>query len=187
MDDFGPHPSEQDGSSGGCLRILLSLVIEVILIAVLLWQKGLLDRLRITPSDDGTKESRVPAEGTDPAVVDALQQFHRAQQTVRAEHGEYAAATEDLVGVAGVDSKTASATDPAAPYHGYYFTCPRDYARRRLDPAKEFIVAAEPAEYGKTGTFTYVIGPKGIVLGKDMGGRRITNVSQIDKTWQQVR
>jgi hypothetical protein len=73
-----------------------------------------------------------------------------------------------------IDSAFAVATSPGRPRRGYYFVdilgCWEGGSCQRYDPAVEFGLCAVPAEYGVTGTYTYIMDITGATCQKDTGG-----------------
>jgi Protein of unknown function (DUF2950) len=93
-------------------------------------------------------------------------------------------------------------SQPGAPYHGYTFriltaqgpSAPGG-AHGYVEDGKMksgFAMVAAPAEYGKSGVMTFIVGPLGIVYEKDLGpstaesARKITRFDP-DESWTPVR
>ncbi len=94
------------------------------------------------------------------------------------------------------------ATDPPAPYHGYYFrilTAQGAHApggaRSYMDGdkmTKGFALLAWPADHGSSGIMTFMVGPQGVVFQKDLGdgteaaAKAITTYDP-DESWDPTR
>ncbi len=88
------------------------------------------------------------------------------------------------------------------PFHGYYFgilntqgsSAPgglRDYIRDDV-MSRGFAFVAYPAEYGKTGVMTFIVGPQRVIYQKDLGpttGDKASIMSQFnpDGSWTEVK
>jgi hypothetical protein len=94
------------------------------------------------------------------------------------------------------------ATDPPAPYHGYYFrilTAQGAHApggaRSYIDGdkmTKGFALVAWPADHGSSGIMSFLVGPQGVVFQKDLGdgteaaAKAITTYDP-DESWDPTR
>ena len=69
-----------------------------------------------------------------------------------------------------------SAVSPSTSNSGYYFV-QANVAR------DEFQLYATPCQYGRTGRLTFYIDQQGIILTKDMGGRKVDPAVAPDSSW----
>ena len=166
----------------GVVLCVLAILLAVLVAVPFLWYYGVFGEFSLVLAEDGMRVEHTTAGEQQGEVIAALTGFVQAQKTFKQEYGSYAASTEALIGVDGTDTNAAVSTSPIMHHHGYYFNVPAKYGPGRLDLRRDFILVAEPAEYAP-GTPTYAVGPKGIVLQKDMGGTRVTNVTQINGSW----
>ena len=85
------------------------------------------------------------------------------------------------------------------PYHGYYFKVLKGQGPDAPMGQMDFVVggamiggfalAAAPADYRVTGVKTFIVGPDGVVYGKDLGPDSVKTFQEMDKynpdkTWQ---
>jgi hypothetical protein len=181
-----PTSPKASGWKGGC--ILAGVLAASVLIALLaLYHFGILGDTEVILSEDGVRVEHSTESERQGDVIDAVRAFAAAQTQFKARYGSYAVQPMSLMGVGDVDGDMGTASSPIMAYQGYYFIFPMKYGAGNVNFSKDFVLVAQPAEYGATGRLTYAVGPKGIVLKKDLGGVEVTNVSQIDATWKQVR
>ncbi len=166
----------------GVLLCVFAFLVAVLVAVAVLWYCGVFGEFSLELAEDGMRIEHTTAGERQAEVIAALRGFVKAQKAFKREYGSYAASTEALISVDGADANAAVSTSPIMCHHGYYFNVPAKYGRGRLDLRRDFILVAEPAEYAP-GTPTYAVGPKGIVLQKDMGGTRVTNATQINGSW----
>jgi hypothetical protein len=74
-----------------------------------------------------------------------------------------------------ISGSFAGATSAAAPISGYWFVDMKSRAGKPFDAAKEFGLCGVPAEYGRTGRDTLIIGEEGTTYRKDTGGKPVTD------------
>jgi len=87
----------------------------------------------------------------------------------------------DLYRVGGPDSEgellemipveMARATSPAQPFNGYYFVDLTGDGKRSYDYRTDYGICAVPADYPRTGLYTFVIDPTGTAYYRDIGGK----------------
>ncbi len=74
-----------------------------------------------------------------------------------------------------IDEAMAKAAKGGTPKHGYVFSDMKTIAGKPLDWTNDFGLCAVPAEYGKTGTLTFMIATNGTVFSKDTKGAAVTD------------
>lgn len=115
-----------------------------------------------------------------------------------ARRGEPRSPLGELVASASGEGEDLAARKEPAPFHGYYFRIltaqgsaapggAMDYVKDG-DMSGGFALIAWPAEYGATGITTFIVGPEGTVLEKDLGDDTAASARSItrfdpDATW----
>lgn len=115
-------------------------------------------------------------------AIRALRRLRAAQEKHKAKHGTYARGLGSLVADDPGCAPIATSHVRLAPYGGYYFSSIIQQGAGFVDHNKGFLIVALPAEPGRSGHRTFVIGRTGAVLGKDAGGEAITDAEQV-KGW----
>jgi len=186
-----------DKSSRGCGLCGIAAALFLAAAAGLggLYYSGMLSGFRLEFGEDGPDIAYASQADEEAAVLDALKEFAAAQKGFHKKYGAYSSDIGALLTV-DKDLKGALAEHPPVPaaelprpellllYHGYYFSMPLSQGTGRVDLKSGYVIVAEPVPGGSKPTFA--IGPAGTVLRKEMGGRRITNVSQINAAWTPV-
>ena len=168
----------------GCLACLVVLVVFVLIatgIVIAIIRLGVFTKLKSAVT------SVVHEKEQENAILQALRDFASAQTIHKAKYGVYAAHPEILNGMGKVTPKIATAVDPARQYNGYYFIGLEKQGPGTVNPKTGFAFVAIPAEYGQTGRFTYLIGPKNTVFRKDLGGKTIEEAPASVGSWEEVR
>jgi hypothetical protein len=112
--------------------------------------------------------------------------------------GEPRSPLGELVAAAAGEGEDLAARKEPAPFHGYHFrvitaqgpSAPggaMDYVKNG-EMTGGFALIAWPAQYGATGITTFIVGPDGTVLEKDLGAETAATVASItrfdpDATW----
>lgn len=129
--------------------------------------------------EQGTEESVADAEQV---VIGALERYAGAQARHHASAGRYAtslAALEGLPdGMSGADFGAASAD-----FHGYLFIAVEMNGATPMDYRKDFVLVAFPAYYPASGSRSFAIGPKGIVIAKDGHWTPVVNATELS-SWR---
>jgi len=125
--------------------------------------------------------------GSEEAAVDALIRLAVAQAEYKKWNGSYVAVPALLAGMPGLDQNITSSSSPQSTYHGYYFIGIQEQGRGKVDLKTGYVFAAVPADYGGNSIQTFVIGPNGKILGKDIGDAPPQNANEIDSTWEVVK
>ncbi len=107
-------------------------------------------------------------------AAQALKDYVTAQLAWHEANGRY---TYELEVLEGLPPGMAAASSPDSGYHGYYFTQVELNGSVPMNYEHEFVLCAVPCEYGVSGTRTFAIGPKGIVLANDNGGKPVINAT----------
>lgn len=105
--------------------------------------------------------------------------------------GEPRSPLGELVAAASDDGGDLGARKEPAPFHGYYFRIltaqgpaaaggAKDYVQNS-DLTGGFALIAWPAHYGITGITTFIVGPDGVVLEKDLGAETASTVQGITR------
>jgi hypothetical protein len=142
--------------------------------------------------------------------VDAQRQYaaqHKAYaQKFRSDPGKrdglYWEGEDSPLGPLVVRASTEGYSVPGAPYHGYRFRILTGQGPSAPGGAlsyiengrmtKGFAMVAYPAEHGKSGIMTFLVGPHGIVYQKDLGAGTLLSASTMarfdpDSSWTPVR
>ena len=125
-----------------------------------------------------------PIEKNERLVVEALKDYVEAQKAYRDKNGRYSENLSEL----GIPPEMAAASPGSlnsAEYHGYQFIHVSKNGNGKMDYRSEFVLCAVPAVYRSTGIHTFGMGPKGIVIMKDNGGKVLHNATEFaDRTWR---
>lgn len=168
----------------GCLACFAILVVFVLIgtgLVIAIIRLGVFTKLKSAVT------SVVQEKEQENNVTRALRDFASAQSMHKAKYGVYTARPEILNGIGKVGPETATATNPGRTYFGYYFAGLEKQGQGTINLKTGFAFVAVPAEYGKTGKFTYLIGPKNTVFRKDLGGEQIDKVPAEVNSWEEVR
>ena len=120
------------------------------------------------------------------AAIEALKKFARAEKAYMKKHKQYTNVAMDLVdeGLLSSDIAKANVPAPGFDYNGYYFIHVRKHSDGYVNLKTGFIICAAPIRYKVTGLYTFVVGPTGSVLSKDIGGEPVRNANEVDGTWK---
>jgi TM2 domain-containing membrane protein YozV len=120
-------------------------------------------------------------------AIDALREFLDAEEAYKEKHGRYTYEFGRLM-AAGLRASIGSSegADSLTEYYGYYFVPVKKHHTGWVNLKSMFVISAAPTVYKTTGTRTFVLGSAGKVLGKDNGGKPVTNVTQVDGSWEEL-
>ena len=188
---------EKKTSKTGCCVAAMGLLVGAVLVVGALWHFDVIGDVHFVIGEEGVGVEHSTAMEREAAVITALREFAEAQEAFHAKFGNYAANPNALLAV-DANLAGAMAVHPAVPaselpapellilHQGYYFTAPLKQGQGRVDHKSGYVIVAEPGVY-EPGVPTFAIGPTKMALRKDMGGERITNLSQIDGSWRPVK
>jgi hypothetical protein len=142
--------------------------------ALLCWQDL---RARLGAATDGSGP-----RANERRAIRALERLRAVQEKHKATHGTYARGLGSLVADDPGCAPIATSHSKLEPHHGYYFSSIIVRGPGFVDHTREFLIMALPAEPGRSGHRTFIIGRTGAVLGKDVGGEAITDAEQV-KGW----
>lgn len=137
-----------------------------------LWEKA---------SGETAAESRGP-------VLAALARCAEAEKRHYAAHGRY---TRDLTNLPGLPAEVRQAVvsfdsgtqGTRTPYHGYLFSTVEWNGAARMDYGRDFVVIAFPAFYPVSGTRSFAVGPREIIIGGQTHGMPVDNATDFAQGW----
>lgn len=123
------------------------------------------------------------AEDNEKMAINALKKIFETEVAYKKKYGRYTHNFSTLMKVGLSGSIGAAEGNSMLEYYGYQFFPVKRHHTGWTDLENGFVMCAAPTVYKKTGTRTFVIGNNGKVLAKDIGGKPVSNVTQVNGTW----
>jgi hypothetical protein len=182
----GPKSGERQGLILALIGLLLLLgIIAVLYFAGVFTDDDVADIVARSPL--AKKKKVVETEkGEADRVALLMSKFAQAEEAFKKENGTYSLQPDILSGYGELPRNMARANSPHKSCRGYYFYGLEMNGAEPLDPEKEFAIVGAPAKYGGGTKHLYIAMPGGRIIRCDFGGDIITNLDQVDGTWEKV-